>query len=95
MPFDYYITHSDKSLYAQETYLKRLMSSGYGLFLLIGTFVLIISIIMIAISILAGGPKGKSEGKSNLPGVLIAGVIMFSLSSIADIILVFAFSLTL
>lgn len=95
MAYDYFITNASDNLKSKETFLSGLTGSAYTLGLTVGSIILAISIIGIGFTLATGGAKMKAETKEHLGRLLIGGIVLFSITSILDIIFVFASGLVL
>lgn len=73
--------------------LKSVYGDSYTLLMLTGSFLMVISILMIILSMLLGGVNKRAEGKENIYKTLLGGIILFAFSGIMQLLINIVISL--
>ena len=87
LPFDYFEQHRSGALYDKETYFLNFINSAYHYALLLGVFGLAIGLVIVGYFFPFGTNKTLGEAKKKLSSLIVTGIMLFSIASIAEIIM--------
>lgn len=87
MPFDYFEQHKSGALYDKEVYFLNFFNSSYHYLLLLGVFGLAIGLIVAGCCFPLGSKRLLAEAKGKVSSLVLVGALLFSMASIAEIIM--------